>query len=109
MKRSISERCSSVGLERGSSIRRRHRVWTSTPVLDNSPRTRLWLQKDHQIHPHSMAWECLKQLDVPNKMEPVLVEAWFAHLPLELKAEILEQSVRLGRFPGILTLLWVIQ
>lgn len=71
--------------------------------------TRLWLQKDQQIHPHSMAWECLKGLEVPKKMEPVPVDAWFGHLPFDLKAEVLEQSVRLGRFPGILTLLWVIQ
>lgn len=71
--------------------------------------TRLWLQKDQQIHAHSMAWECLKGLDVPKKMESVSVETWFGHLPFELKAEVQEQSIRLGRFPGILTLLWVIQ
>ena len=71
--------------------------------------TRLWLEKGQEIHPHSMAWECLKGLDVPDKMAPVPVEAWFNHLPFELHAEILEQSIRLGRFPGILTLLWIMQ
>jgi Zn-dependent peptidase ImmA (M78 family) len=71
--------------------------------------THLWLNKDQQIHPHSMAWECLQGGNVPGKMESVPVEAWFSHLPFELNAEVMEQSVKLGRFPGILTLLWVIQ
>jgi hypothetical protein len=56
-----------------------------------------------------MAWECLKGLPVPDKMASVPVEAWFNHLQFDLNAEILEQSIRLGRFPGILTLLWIMQ
>jgi len=71
--------------------------------------TSLWLQKDQAIHPHSMAYECLKELAVPNNMAVVPTEAWFAHLPFTLNAEVREQSIKLGRYPGILTLLWIIQ
>jgi Zn-dependent peptidase ImmA (M78 family) len=71
--------------------------------------TRLWFDKDQAIHRHSMAWECQNGLPVPDKMVEVPVEAWFGHLPFELNAEVREQSVKMGRFPGILTLLWVLQ
>lgn len=68
--------------------------------------TRLWLEKEQTIHPHSMAWECFKGLDVPDKVASVPVEAWFAHLPFELNATVFEQSIRIGRY-GVLTLLWI--
>jgi hypothetical protein len=68
--------------------------------------TRLWLEKEQPIHPHSMAWECFKGLDVPDKVASVPVEAWFAHLPFELNATVFEQSIRIGRY-GVLTLLWI--
>ena len=68
--------------------------------------TRLWLEKEQTIHPHTMAWECSNGLDVPDKVVTVPVEAWFGHLPFELNAVLFEQSVKLGRY-GILTLLWI--
>jgi Zn-dependent peptidase ImmA (M78 family) len=71
--------------------------------------TNLWLEKDQRIHPDSMAFECFKNLSVPNQMVSVPVDAWFSHLPFRLDAEVREQSIKLGRFPGILTLLWILQ
>jgi hypothetical protein len=71
--------------------------------------TRLWLEREQKIHPHSMAYECLKGTDVPNQMMAVPTEAWFGHLPFDLNAEVREQSLKLGRYPGILTLLWILQ
>jgi Zn-dependent peptidase ImmA (M78 family) len=68
--------------------------------------TRLWLEKEQVIHRHSMAWECFKGLDVPDKVASVPAEAWFGHMPFELNAAVFEQSIRIGRH-GVLTLLWI--
>lgn len=56
-----------------------------------------------------MAWECLEGLSIPENWRKYPWRLGLAIFPFELHAEILEQSIRLGRFPGILTLLWIMQ
>jgi Zn-dependent peptidase ImmA (M78 family) len=69
----------------------------------------LWIEPRQTIHPTSVAWDCLKDKPVPNTMQRVPAEAWFQELRREPTVEVYEQSMRLGRYPTLLTLLWMVE
>ena len=86
-------------------------------VFSENGRVRWWKSRNHEpgmwiashqpLHHESFAWDCLKDTPVPNTMQPVPAEAWFPESRTGPK-DVHEQSMRLGQYPTILTLLWIV-
>ncbi len=71
--------------------------------------TDIWIEPRQTLHRESLAWDCLHDIPVPHTMQQVPTEAWVQEQRRRLNIEIYEQSMRLGRYPTILTLLWIIE
>jgi hypothetical protein len=69
----------------------------------------IWIAPHQPLHHESFAWDCLKDRPVPNTMKRVPTEAWLEESHRGPKVEIYEQSMRLGRYSTILTLLWIVE
>jgi hypothetical protein len=69
----------------------------------------MWIEPRQTLHHESIAWNCLKDRAVPSKMHLVPTEAWFQEGGRGPTVEVYEQSMRLGRYPTILTLLWILE
>lgn len=69
----------------------------------------LWIQPDHELHVDSAAYDILHGERPREGMRPVPSEAWFPALRRGVRLEVYEESMRLGGYPTILTLLHVIQ
>lgn len=87
--------CVAVFSENGEVRRWRRRQ-------DNGPN--VWLASRQEIHPNSIAAKCADGSDGLSQMAEVPVAAWFPaiHTP---DFRLFEQSMRLGRYPTVLTLL----
>lgn len=66
------------------------------------------IEKHHPLHVGSEASEVLRGRKESAKMVRVPNEAWFPWMRERRGFEVYEQSIRLGNYPTILTLLWVI-
>lgn len=64
----------------------------------------VWIDKELEIDRRSQAWEP----GADSKMEAVAANAWFPGREAKVKREVYEQSMVLGRYETVLTLLWVI-
>src|SRR5262249_3672370 len=71
--------------------------------------TDIWIEPRQTLHRESLAWSCLHDIAVPEAMQQVPAEVWVQEQRRRLKVELYEQSIRLGRYPTILTLLWIIE
>ena len=77
----------------------------------------LWWQKNqksglkifeyHQIQKNSSAWKCASGQLAESEMKRISTDAWFPSPPKSLRVEVQEQSIKLGAYPYVLTLLWV--
>lgn len=66
------------------------------------------LERHHPLHPESEACEVFGGEKASAKMVRVPNEAWFPWARNNRNFEVYEQSIQLGRYSTILTLLWVI-
>jgi Zn-dependent peptidase ImmA (M78 family) len=66
------------------------------------------IQKNHPLHIESEANEIYSGNKSSGIMVRVPVEAWFPFLHRKNELEVYEESINLGNYPVILTLLWVI-
>lgn len=66
--------------------------------------SRLWIEKGLAIDKRSEAWEPTAN----SKMQPVSADAWFPDRESKVKRDVYEQSMVLGSYGTVLTLLWVI-
>ena len=68
----------------------------------------IWIEPYQPLHHESFAWDCLKGTPVPQTIQRVPAEAWFQESRRGANMEVYEQSMRLGQYPTILTLLWIL-
>jgi len=80
------------------SVDRRVKWWRA------SERSRIWIDPGSDLDQRSSAWDGQES----RHMEPVPTDAWFPESPFGLRRRVVEQSLRLGRYSTVLTLLWVI-
>lgn len=66
------------------------------------------IERHHPLHPESEACEVLSGRRGSARMVRVPTEAWFPWAGNRRGLEVYEQSVQLGRYPTILTFLWII-
>ncbi len=66
------------------------------------------IEKSHPIDPESEAYEILKGKKPPARITKVPTQAWFPSIRNPEAFEVNEQSIRLGKYSTILTLLWVV-
>lgn len=66
--------------------------------------SRIWIGKGLEVDRRSEAWEP----SADAKMQPVPVDAWFPDRESKVRQDLYEQSMVLGRYGTVLTLLWVI-
>lgn len=65
----------------------------------------VWIEKNYEIKEGSVAWDRMRdEIMEPQEKESVDPEVWFARDGI---GEVYEQSIKLGRYPTILTLLWL--
>lgn len=81
-------------------------AWWRTKDKDNS--SGLWIDSKQKIHQDSAAWECFHDGIVATKMQRVPTVAWFQDLRYQRRMEVYEQSMKLGTYSGVLTLLWIL-
>ena len=67
-----------------------------------------WIEPGKPVDRRTEAWECHTGGTVSRKMEPVQPSYWLDEMPCEGKTEVLEQSIQLGTYPTVLTLLWIL-
>lgn len=67
-----------------------------------------WIQAKQAISPEAKAWGCVSRPDDPDPMEVVPAEAWFPSDSEARDCEVWEQSVLLGEYDVVLTLLCVV-
>lgn len=82
----------------------RVRWWRGGNRQDN-----LYIEPHQVIHRDSFAWNCLNNRQISQGMQLVANDVWFQDQYNGEKIEVYEQSIRLGRYPTILTLLWIIE
>ena len=80
-------------------------AWSRRRDGSDSPR----IEPGQRLHLDSVAYEVLQGDVPPPGMRAVQPEAWFPKIRRGLRLEIHEESIQLGRYPTILTLLQVIQ
>jgi Zn-dependent peptidase ImmA (M78 family) len=69
----------------------------------------LWIEPRQKIHSDSAAWECFHDGVAVTTMQRVPANSWFKSLRYGKRMEIYEQSMKLGKLPLVLSLLWVIE
>ncbi|MDD5286789.1 MAG: ImmA/IrrE family metallo-endopeptidase [Desulfuromonadaceae bacterium] len=74
---------------------------------EHSPET--WIDSHQKIHQDSAAWECFRDGAMSTKMKRVPTEAWFQDLRHRRRFEVYEQSMKMGKYPLVLSLLWIIE
>jgi hypothetical protein len=80
-------------------------AWSRRKDGSDSP----WIALGQHLHVDSIAYDVSKG-DVPSSgMKPVPSEAWFPTVRRGTRLEVYEESIQLGHYPSILTLLHVIQ
>lgn len=74
---------------------------------ENSPET--WIDAHQKIHQDSAAWECFCDGVMSTRMQRVPTESWFQDLRHGRRFEVYEQAMKMGNYPAVLTLLWVLE
>lgn len=74
---------------------------------ENSPST--WIDSHQKIHQDSGAWECFHDGVGSTRMQRVPADAWFQDRRYRRRMEVYEQSMKLGNYSAVLTLLWVLE
>lgn len=74
---------------------------------ENSPNT--WIDSQQKIHQDSAAWECFRDGAISTRMQRVPSEAWFQSIRGRSRDQVYEQSMKMGKYPLLLSLLWVIE
>jgi len=72
-----------------------------------SPAT--WIDPGQRISSESAAWECLKDGVSITRMQKVPKTCWFQNLREYGHFDVYEQAVKLGNYPIVLSLLWLIE
>jgi hypothetical protein len=80
-------------------------TWSRRRDGSDSP----WIEPGQPLHIDSVAYDLLHGEAPTPGMKGVPPEAWFPGLRAGLRLEVHEESIQLGRYPTILTLLQVIQ
>jgi IrrE N-terminal-like domain len=65
----------------------------------------IWFQSKQPIHQQSLAWYAFDGEALTDEVEQVPVEAWFPELSATVDVEVFEQSMKLGKYDAVLTLL----
>lgn len=68
-----------------------------------------WIEPGKPLDRRTEAWECQNGGMASTKMEPVKPEYWLDELPRGRKTEVFEQAMKLGTYPTVLTLLWIVE
>ncbi len=80
-------------------------AWSRRKDGSDSP----WIGPGQRLHVDSIAYDISKGAVPSSGMKPVPSEAWFPTVRRGTRLEVYEDSIQLGRYPTILTLLHVIQ
>ncbi|MFY9986854.1 MAG: ImmA/IrrE family metallo-endopeptidase [Chthoniobacterales bacterium] len=67
----------------------------------------VWFRSGQPIDQQSLAWYAFDGERLADEMERVPTEAWFPELPPDVEFEVYEQSLKLGRYDTVLTLLCI--
>jgi IrrE N-terminal-like domain len=67
----------------------------------------VWFRSRQPIHQQSLAWYASDGEPLTEEMEQVPTEAWFPELPPNVEFEVYEQSMKLGSYKTVLTLLCI--
>jgi hypothetical protein len=67
----------------------------------------VWFQSKQPIDQQSLAWYAFDGDPLTEEMEKVPTEAWFPDLPANIEFEVYEQSMKLGSYNVVLTLLCI--
>lgn len=73
----------------------------------SDPAKGIWIDWKQMIRQGSLAWDLLKDKTVPEGGERVDAEAWMENCERYEVDKIFEQSIKLGHYPVILSLLWI--
>lgn len=65
-----------------------------------------WIDPHQKIHNDSAAWECFHDGVASTRMQRVPTDAWFHK---RKSMEVYEQSMKLGNYSAVLTLLWILE
>lgn len=65
----------------------------------------VWFRSRQPIDRQSLAWYAADGEPLSDEMEHVPTEAWFPELPANIEFEVYEQSMKLGNYDTVLTLL----
>ena len=68
-----------------------------------------WIDSGQRIDSESAAWDCLKDGVTITRMQKVPKTCWFQNLREYNNFEVYEQAMKLGNYPVILSLLWIIE
>lgn len=68
-----------------------------------------WIDSGQRLDSESAAWDCLKDGVNITRMQRVPKTCWFQNLREFRSFEIYEQAMKLGNYPIILSLLWIIE
>lgn len=66
---------------------------------------RFWLEKRQSISQKSVASSIFDGKKPPSEPERVATEAWFEHIEHSNRLKVYEESMRLGRYPAVMTIL----
>lgn len=67
----------------------------------------VWLSAGQAIDQQSLAWWAYEGEPTAEELEPVPTEAWFPDLPDGVEFEVCEQSMKVGNYNAVLTLLCI--
>ena len=67
----------------------------------------VWFRSRQPIDRQSLAWYAFDGEPLTDEMEQVPTEAWFPDLPSNVEFEVFEQSMKLGSYDTVLTLLCI--
>jgi hypothetical protein len=85
-----------------SSSSRQIRWW-----VRKTDRFGVWFRSKQPIDQQSLAWYASDGEPLTEEMEQVPTEAWFPELPSNVEFEVYEQSMKLGSYNTVLTLLCI--
>lgn len=78
------------------------RWWHARDNLD------FWIEPGKPVDRRTEAWECHNGGTVSRRMEFVRPGYWLDELPRGGRVQVFEQSMQLGTYPTVLTLLWIL-
>lgn len=67
----------------------------------------LWIDRYQSVQKNSSAWKCASEQTTESAIRRVTPDTWFPNVPKSLHVEVSEQSIKLGNYPYVLSLLVV--